>query len=417
MKDSTRQKYMDAMNRRADLMRQADEAFDAGRIDDGIEYTNQAKALNGEIEGYKTLLEEEGRFTGYNPAAPKAEDKERAEERVDTLLKGGRITFTQDEVMDALGVKRVRNATTLATGTLVEPTRVGTTIRDGLATVSSIIDQVSVQDLTGCQAIMEPILAEEMAAQAGKVSTLAGTARAASDPTFDAAKIAPYEVNVTSFVDRNLSRLTPVSYEEKIRSIAMRALRRKVAALIYNGDSQVSPDMYGIKTAKDVGGANLFKNVTVSSIALGFLDDLVYAYGSDEEVGGNARLYLNKADLQAIGKLRNSDGDKYYKIVPDVANANTGRIIDDGLIVPYTIGSALTALSKSTATSSGDIQTMVYGDPANYLLGLFGPYSIRIDESVKAVERMNAILGDVFVGGNLVVKDGFIVATLPKTGG
>ena len=53
----------------------------------------------------------------------------------------------------------------------------------------------------------------------------------------------------------------------------------------------------------------------------------------------------------------------------------------------------------------------------NYILGLFGPYSIRVDESVKAVERMNTILGDVFVGGNLATHHGMVVATLPKTGG
>lgn len=414
MRDSTRQKYMDAMNRRADMIRQADEAFDAGNVEAGVKFTDQAKELNLEIAGYQNLLEEEARFAGKGPAAPSAEARERAEDRAETLRAGGRIEFTQAEVLDAFGVK-ISNATTLATGPLVEPTRVDTTIRDGLATVSSIIDQVAVQDLTGCQAIFEPILTAEMDAQSGKVSTMAGTTRTASDPTFSAAKISPYEVNVTSFVDRNLSRLTPVAYEEKIRSLAMRALRRKVASLIYNGDGQPSPDLYGIKTAKDVAGNALFKTVNVSAIAVGFLDDLVYAYGSDEEVGGNARLFLSKADLQAIGKLRNSDGDKYYKIVPDPANANIGRIIDDGLIVPYTIGSALTALSQSTAGSTA-VQTMVYGDPTNYMLGLFGPYSIRIDESVKAVERMNTILGDVFVGGNLVVNDGFIVATLPKSG-
>lgn len=414
MKDSTRQKYMDAMNRRADLMRQADEAFDAGNVDSGIDFTNKAKELNPEIAGYQALMDEEARFSGKGPAAPSAEARERAEARAETLRAGGRIEFTQAEVLDAFGVK-IRNATTLATGTLVEPTRVGTTIRDGLATVSSIIDQVSVQDLTGCQAIQEPILKEEMEAQSGKVETLAGSARTPSDPTFSAAKISPYEVNVTTYVDRNLSRLTPVAYEEKIRSLAMRALRRRVARLIYNGDGQVSPDMYGIKTAKDVAGNALFKTVNVSSIAVGFLDDVVYAYGSDEEVGGNARLFLNKKDLQAIGKLRNSDGDKYYKIVPDPANANIGRIIDDGLIVPYTIGSALTALSQSTAGSTA-IQTMAYGDPINYMLGLFGPYSVRIDESYKAGERMNTILGDVFVGGNLVANDGFVIATLPKSG-
>lgn len=53
----------------------------------------------------------------------------------------------------------------------------------------------------------------------------------------------------------------------------------------------------------------------------------------------------------------------------------------------------------------------------NYELGLFGDYTVRVDESVKAVERMLTILGDAMVGGNLIVDKGFVVATLPKTGG
>ena len=153
--------------------------------------------------------------------------------------------------------------------------------------------------------------------ETGKVTTTAGTARTVSDPTFSAAKIAPYEATVTTFVDRNLSRLTPVAYEEKIRSIAMRSLRRAVAKLIYNGDGQGTPDMYGIKTAKDTAGTALFKTVNVSSIEAGFLDSIVFAYGSDEEVGGNARLFLTKADLAAIGALRNADDNRVYEIVPD----------------------------------------------------------------------------------------------------
>ncbi len=44
-----------------------------------------------------------------------------------------------------------------------------------------------------------------MEAQGADVATAAGTARTASDPTFGAVKIAPREVSVTSFVDRNLS--------------------------------------------------------------------------------------------------------------------------------------------------------------------------------------------------------------------
>ena len=59
---------------------------------------------------------------------------------------------------------------------------------------------------------------------------------------------------------------------------------------------------------------------------------------------------------------------------------------------------------------------MVYGDPMNYELGLFGDYTVRVDESVKAVERMLTILGDAMVGGNLIVDKGFVVATLPANG-
>lgn len=79
----------------------------------------------------------------------------------------------------------------------------------------------------------------------------------------------------------------------------------------------------------------------------------------------------------------------------------------------YTIVPDLTPLS-GTAAGASAVQTMVYGDPLNYELGLFGDYSIRVDESVKALERMVAILGDAFVGGNLVVDKGFVVASRPK---
>ncbi len=413
MRDTTRQKYLDAMNRRGDLIQQADAAFADGNVEKGIDLTNQAAALNPEIEGYRNLIDQEEKFAGMKAPALDREVRDKAEERAETLRAGGRVTFSAREVADALGLN-LRDSTTLATGTLLKPDRIGTTIHENVNPVSSIIDQVYVQDLTGCQSIQEPLLLADMEAQGADVETAAGTARTASDPTFGAAKIAPYEVSVTSFVDRNLSRLTPVAYEEKIRSIAMRALRRAVAALIYNGDGQGTPDMFGIKTAKDTQGNPLYKTVSMSAIEAGFLDDLVFAYGGDEEIGGNARLFLTKTDLAAIGKLRNGDDKRIYEIVPDPANANTGRIIDGGLIVPYTIGSALTSLSESSA-GSADIPTMLYGDPMNYELGLFGDYSIRIDESVMAVERMHAILGDVFVGGNLIMKDGFVVATLPKT--
>ena len=199
--------------------------------------------------------------------------------------------------------------------------------------------------------------------------------------------------------------------------MAMRSMRRDTVKMIFNGDGQATNDMFGIKTAKNMAGSTIFATLNVEEIGPDLLTDLMFAYGGDEELGGNCRLYLSKKDLQALGKLRGTNEKRrLFDIVPDAANPNTGTIRKGGTIVPYSISSKLTALSQATQGDAA-IQTMVYGDPTNYELGLFGDYTVRVDESIKGVERMLTILGDAMVGGNLIVDKGFVVATLPATGG
>lgn len=402
MNATTRQKWMDAKAKRAEFINQAEEALTNGNVEEYKGLMEKARAFNPEIEGYEAILTEEQKYAGKAPGAALDKDAiEKAKERAEALKKGQQISYTTEEVMKGLGFHK---SLLLSEETLVMPTRTSATVRDGENRVSSILDQVSVMDLTGAQSYAVPILTQDLEAYTGDPFTLTGTKRQDSDAEFDSAEINPYEVNVTSYVDRNLYRLTNVDYEGIIRTSAMRALRRKVAELIYNGGGT---KMLGIKGGKTVGGVNLVKTITVSEIAPGFLDDVVFSYGGDEETGGQARLFLNKKDLQAIGKLRYEDGKRVYSIVPDAGNPNTGRIIEGGLIVPYTIGSALTDYAAAGTSAI----SMVYGDPTNYLLGLFGPYSIRVDESYMAAERMNTILGDAFVGGNIVAPGGFIGVT------
>ena len=120
--------------------------------------------------------------------------------------------------------------------------------------------------------------------------------------------------------------------------------------------------------------------------------------------------------MEAYWKVTRGDGGKVvemfrwylekgrlFKITPDAGNPNTGIITDGGMVIPYTI------------CSDAGASTLIYGGLRNYELGLFGDYSVRIDESVKAVERMLTILGDVFVGGNLVVHHGAVVGTISGT--
>nr|DAJ61926.1 MAG TPA: major capsid protein [Caudoviricetes sp.] len=405
-----RRKMNDLMTKRAGLLAEAEAAYNSG---DRETYTAKMTAIgnvNTEINEVKALIDEQDRQ--FMTKAPDArEEAEKAQERGSALMKGGEVKFSAAEV---------RKAVTLATGTLVEPTGVGSDVRDIIGgAVSSIVDQVSVADLTGMGAYQEPYVISELTANANTVASKAGTSRPAStDPTFGVAEIKPYELTVTSFVDRNLSRLTPANYYAKIYNMAMRAMRRKLAALIVNGDGETTHVMYGIKNAVNKAGTPIYSTANVSAVDVNLLDNLYFAYGTDDALAPNARLLLTKSDLKAIGQLRGTnEKQRLFSIEPDMGNPNTGIIRDGGVVIPYTICSDLTSLDGATASSAAAIQTMCYGSPANYLLGLFGDFTVRVDESYKAQERLLTILGDAFVGGNLVADKGFVVATVPKAGG
>lgn len=413
-----RRKLIDLSQKRTALLEGAETLLKEGKREEYRAEMAKVTKMNEEIKDVEDLVREQDRKF-LEKAADPAEEKDKAEERGNELMKGHEVTFSPLEVAKALFVpKHTEKSVTLATGTLAQPTGAGTDIRDALGYgVGAIIDQVYVQDLNGMSAYLEPYVISEPDAKGAKVTTAAGTARAASDdPQLGVAKIAPYELTTTSYVDRNISKLTPANYYAKILAMAMKSMRRSTVGMIFNGDGQSTNDMFGVKTAKNMAGSPIYASLDVEAVGPDLLTELMFAYGGDEELGGNCRLYLNKKDLLALGKLRGTnEKGRLFDIVPDAANPNTGTIREGGTIVPYSISSKLTALSASEKGSSA-IQTMVYGDPMNYELGLFGPYTVRVDESVKAVERMLTILGDAMVGGNLIVDKGFVVATLPANG-
>ena len=417
---SMRRKLTEKLQERTALLEKAEGLLQEGNREEYRTQMDAVKAMNGEIEEIKSLIQEQDRK--FMEKAPDlAEERDKAAERGNLLMKGQEVKFSALEVSKALFLPQyaVEKSVTLATGTLAQPTGAGTNIRDPLGNgVGAIIDQVYVQDLTGMASYLEPYVISEFAASGADVATAAGTARTASgDPTLGVAKIAPYELTTTSYVDRNISRLTPANYYAKVYAMAMRAMRRDTVKMIFNGDGQSTNDMFGIKTAKNIAGNAIYATKELSAVDADLLTELMFAYGGDEMLGGSCRLYLNKADLLALGKIRGTNEKRrLFDIVPDAGNPNTGTIREGGSIVPYSIASNLTALSGSSQGSAA-IQTMVYGDPMNYELGLFGDYTVRVDESVKAVERMLTILGDAMVGGNLIVDKGFVVATLPKSVG
>ena len=395
--ENSRKQMNDLMSQRAQHLQAAEAAKNSGNKTEYETYMNKAKDLNPQIDSLKAEVDEADRYA--NAHAPSfGQDRQDIEEMGKALKAGERVKVDMTQAVRAL-----RQNSTLYSGSIAQPVGAGTDVRDGFnATVSSLIDQVNAVSLAGLPGWEEPYVISDMTAQGGKVTTVAGTARTATDPVLAKAKLTPYEASVTAFVDKNIQRLNPADYAAKVQTMALRALRRKVNELIVLGDGQASPDMFGILNAKNTAGNAIFHSIgEISAIDANTLDELVFGYGGDEEVGGNARLICSKLSLKTLGGLRGTNEKKrLYTITPDAANPNTGVISDGGVVVPYTISSKI-----------GD-NALAYGDPFNYMLGLFGDYVIRVDESVKSVERMLAILGDVLVGGNLVVDKGFTVATI-----
>lgn len=392
---TTRQKINDLMGQRAEKLKAAQEALDSGNRLDYQARLKEAQGFNAQIDDLQAMVKE---FDKYDIAhAPVfGADRKDLEEMGKALAAHERVAFQPRDVLEGL-----RTNSLTFTGTLVSPTGGGSDIHDGNnAQVTTLSNQVRVETFEGLSGWEEPYLQSIQEATAGSVKTVSGTTRTASDPVFKKSKLTATEIQVTSFVDKNINRLSPANYAAKVQAYAMKALLRKCNHQIINGDAQASHEMFGIINAKNTDAESIFQTMAgITAINEDTLRDLVMGYGGDEEVYSGGRLVLTKTNLDAFGKIKiaKDDNRKLYKIV---SQGNTGTIEEGGLIVPYTIASAIGA------------NTLAYGDPQTYLLGLFGPYSIRIDESVKSVERMIAILGDALVGGNLVADKGFAIATL-----
>ena len=400
--DNLRREVIDLKQQRTAMLDTAEQKLKSGDKEGYRAEMERIKNLTADIQDKEDLIAERDKQFLSTPDDPKVE-KDKALERAETLRKGGEVKFSALETMKDL-CRVSKEGVTVATGTIVQPTGAGSDIRDPIGNVvPSIVDRVRVVNMTGMGAFLEPYVITETTANAGKVATQAGTARAAStDPTFGVAEIRPYELNVTSYVDRNISRMSPADYYAKIRGMAMRAMRRKLASLIINGDSEGSHIFYGITNAQNRASSNIFAETTLgTAVDVNTLDTLYFAYGSDEAMGGGARLLLTKTTLKALGQLRGTnEKQRLLTITPDSSNPNSGTIVDGGVILSYD-------LAKDVSNTK-----ILYGDPMNFELGLFGDFTVRLDESVKAVERMYTILGDAFVGGNLVVDKGYVVGTI-----
>lgn len=295
----------------------------------------------------------------------------------------------------------------VSSGAIATPVEVGG-IEDPFSSVSSIVDMVRVEDMTGCGAYKDAYIKSWQEAVAGTE----GTAPDASDTTFGFVNIAPQLIEVITYVSREIRKQTPLQYLAKVQEGAIIALRKKVADWIVNGSG--TAEIYGIVNAVDKDGDAMIQTLEMSGdINDKTLRNIVFNYGGDDNLFGSEGvvLFLNKKDLIAFGDVRSATTlQPVYEIIPDGTNPNTGVIKDGGLSVKYCINANCTSYVNTEATEAG-VATMIFGDPKNYKLGLFGNYEIEVSEDYQFAQGMLAVRGEVLVGGNVIKGNGFVVVS------
>ena len=271
-------------------------------------------------------------------------------------------------------------AVLVSSGTLATPTEVSG-INEVSGTVSSIVDMVNVQNCEGMGA--NRVAYEVTKTQAGK--TAEGAAYHDGETTYNYVDIKPETITVVTYISRQAMKQSPLKYRENVTNNAKIALRREASKYIIN----------------KLKASNLCVALPLNAINENTLSEVMLSYGGEDEVVGHATMLLNKATLRSFAKVRGSNEKKaVYKITPDASNPNTGIIEGDGLVTKYCLNSTL---------ADG---VLIYGQAIKFELDLFSPYEVRVSEDYKIVEGMLTIVGDVDLGGEVVFKDGFIVATV-----
>lgn len=299
-----------------------------------------------------------------------ATDAEKLEARAKAFADSGRMTIDNTEARAVL----------VSSGTLATPTEVSG-INDIVgARVSSIVDLVKIVDASGMGAYKVAYQDSDSAA----ATQTEGNAYNASEPVFGFVEIKPQTEAVLSYISKQARKQTPLNYQGKVNESALVALRKRAAKIVT--DKLIASD--------------LTVDLALTALDETALRKIAFNYGGDESIVGAATLFINKTDLVTLGDVRGSDKKPVYEITPDAGNPNTGVIKDGGLSVPYCIDSNLTA------------GKLVYGQGKCFELALFSNYDIMVSEDFAFDKGLLAIRGDVELGGDVVVKGGFVVATV-----
>ena len=316
---------------------------------------------------------------GQAPAVPAAPPKQTAEEREAAEKRGQAL-------------KENRSVTVASTGVIV-PTYQGTDIRPTFNEVSSLIDRVDTKILLGGESYEQSYVSGygtgDYTAEEGNYTS--------TETTFGYAAI--NKAKITSYAEdtEELQKLPAADYDAEVVKGVKIASRKKITREILVGTGATN-HLAGIFSAAATA-IDADTDISIAEIDETTLDEIVYSFGGDEDVEDAAVLMLNKKDLKSFAQLRSADGKRIYTVVN---NGNSGTIDS----VPFVINSACEAISDAEVITGE--YCMAYGPLSNYRLTIFSDLDVKRSEDYKFRQGMICHRAGVFVGGNVISKNGFL---------
>lgn len=321
----------------------------------------------------KLALESKTEFKSVHVATEtKGKTKEELEARGKAIKEGRTITVASDEIL----------LPTHTAGTIAEvPYR----------EVSTLVDKVHVVNLNGGETYVKSFVKSH--GEAGLTEEKG--AYHETEPEYGYLTITKVKITAYTEITEELEKLPALPYQAEVLKNINISLKKKISQQILKGAGD-SNTFTGIFSDKAVALKDQ-KEFSIAEITDTTLDDIIFAYGGDEEVEGGAVLILNKNDLRAFAKLRTKEGRKVHLIDYKACTI-------DG--IPYVINSHCKAISDPS-TASGEY-SIAYGSLNNYEVPIFSPVEIGKSTDYKFKDGITCYKASVFTGGNVVGYNGFL---------
>ncbi|MGE4341481.1 MAG: phage major capsid protein [Bacilli bacterium] len=257
--------------------------------------------------------------------------------------------------------------------------------------VSTLVDRVKIVNLEGGETYKKSFIKTNGIAGL----TAEGDPYTTAEPTFGYATITKVKVTAYAEITEELEKLPALPYSQEVLKGINIALRKKISQQILRGAGTTNTFKGIFATGVEALADNT--DIEIDTIDETTLDEIIYAYGGDEEVEGGAALILSKNDLRAFANLRTSEGRKVHIVdysastidgIPYIINSNCGSIAD-----------------PSTAAGT---YCIAYGALTNYEVPVFSPVEIAKSTDYKFKDGIISYKASVFTGGNVVGYKGFL---------